>query len=578
MVKLITKYFLIELMIIYGFLLTVKTYVGYADETIKSDGIGYYEYLPSLFIHHDFVRKDIPFSQNPSFYDRIEKPGPYVEYNDYRVNKYPCGTAILQLPFFTYAYLTTDLADSPEDGYQQPFHQAIFYATIFFLFLGVFMLKKIMQLFKIPYYLILFSQVLLVFATSITHYANEEASYSHVYSIFAVSLFIYYTKLFFDKKQMRHFVFACASLGLTFILRNPNLLIVFFTFFLAGSKQNFIAGLRFALKNRYWLILGLFSFFTVAFIQLLAWYLQTGSFLIYSYQGEGFDNLYSPEFYHILFSYKKGLFIYTPILFLATLSVCWFAYKRDFYLFFSWVFFFVLLTYILSSWHSWYYGCSYGLRAYIDYYPVFLLPFAMVLNKINYWFRLTIILISLLTIPINIIQTYQYKAYILHWIDMDKEKYWKVFLRTEDRFSGLVWKEDKIPEVHVIERELALGDFILPKNTIKDVFSISSQEIPNFNQILAIQVTLDDTFKDTDDARVIIKIDDLTKQKNHYWQGYNILFFNEEGLNNFHQGIANYEFSPITDEEEKVITLELNTADEDKTFKNIRLSFISQDE
>ena len=41
---------------------------------------------------------------------------------------------------------------------------------------------------------------------------------------------------------------------------------------------------------------------------------------------------------------------------------------------------------------------------------------------------LMVSLITFLTIPISVIQTYQYKEYILHWIDMDKEKFWKVFL------------------------------------------------------------------------------------------------------------------------------------------------------
>ena len=140
--------------------------------------------------------------------------------------------------------------------------------------------------------------------------------------------------------------------------------------------------------------------------------MQTGSAIVYSYQGESF-NFLEPHLFSILFSYKKGLFVYTPVLLIALLSLFWFAYKKEFFLLTTWICFFVLLTYVLS-WHSWFYGCSYGLRAYIDYYAIFFIPFAIMLDKIKTVPKLIIMAITLPTIPLNIIQTYQYKEYILH--------------------------------------------------------------------------------------------------------------------------------------------------------------------
>jgi len=67
---------------------------------VESDGKGYYAYLPAIFIYNDL---------NFGFFDEIEKEKYYDEnlYYDYRsgahgkvINKYYCGTALAELPFF----------------------------------------------------------------------------------------------------------------------------------------------------------------------------------------------------------------------------------------------------------------------------------------------------------------------------------------------------------------------------------------------------------------------------------------------------------------------------------------------
>jgi hypothetical protein len=54
-------------------------------------------------------------------------------------------------------------------------------------------------------------------------------------------------------------------------------------------------------------------------------------------------------------------------------------------------------------------------------------------------FRLYLIpVIALFTIH-NFIQINQFKNYIFYWGGMDKEKYWKVFLRTDPVYYGYLW-------------------------------------------------------------------------------------------------------------------------------------------
>lgn len=193
-IKLILKSIINEILIIFIFIFLINNYIGNVDKTIKADGVGYYDYLPSLFIHHDLIRKDIPVQKDSILYDRIKSLKLYVDFGDFKVNKYACGTAVLQLPFFTYTYLTADLEGNNNDGYQKPFQKAVFYATVFYLFLSIFFLKKLLELFDIKRNTIILSQLLLVLATAVTHYTNYDAGFSHVYSLFAITAFFYFVR------------------------------------------------------------------------------------------------------------------------------------------------------------------------------------------------------------------------------------------------------------------------------------------------------------------------------------------------------------------------------------------------
>jgi len=572
------KFFIIEVIIIFGFILLIDNYIGNADNTINADGIGYYDYLPSIIIHHDLLRKNDSIQDNPGLYNRINSIVAYVDYNNFKVNKYPCGTALFQLPFFTYTYLTSELEGNINDGYQIPFQKTVFYAAIFYLFLSILFLKKILGLYDIKKHIIIFCQIILVLATSVTHYANSEPGFSHIYSLFAITAFIYFTKSFLQHKKINHFVLASVFCGLIIISRQPNILIILFVPFLAGSKENLTIAITTLFTNMRSFILGVALFLGIFSIQLIVWYLQTGDFFVYSYQGESF-NFLDPHFFSILFSYRKGLFVYTPVLLIATLSIIWFAYKKHFYLLFTWVAFFVLLTYLLSSWWCWYYGCSYGLRAYIDFYAIFLIPFAIMLDRIKKVPRLLIIALSLSTIPLNIIQTYQYKEYILHWVNMDKEKYWKVFLKTNDRFKGLIWKSNYDANLYSTVSEIIVGDIYSPKDSVVTVFSIKSFDIPAFDKVSIIQVLIDNNYAENNDTKIVLCVYKISENYNyywHYWREKYLILFHQKNLNEWQTGLYNFEFNPITDNQEKHISLIVQTGNQNENLKNVRLKFLSK--
>jgi len=588
------KQVLLEIFIIVSSIFVVNNYIGDVDKTLNADAVGYYDYLPSIFIHHDLIRKDYTVSPNDSIYKRIINTDVYINYNSCYVNKYPCGTALLELPFFSYTLSLIERDHTEMDGYQYPFQKSVYYAAFFYLFLSIFFLRKLLLLYGISFPVIFFCQLCLVLGTSVTHYAFFDSGFSHVYSLFAITSFMYFSKKYFIHKIAHDFIVASGLLGLIFIIRQPNIIIVLFLPFLSGSKNNLfntvnmlyrekksvvISSLSFIKRTirlelkRTLLIGGISIFFIVSSIQFVLWYLQSGQFFVYSYKGESFDFL-NPQLINILFSYKKGLYIYTPLLFFGTLSVLWFVVKRKYYLFLSWCVFFFILTYLLSSWWSWYYGCSYGLRAYIDFYPIFFIPFAVFLNNINKSIQLLVIAFSLLSIPLNIVQVYQYKVFILHWVDMDKDKYWKIFLNTDDTFKGLLWKNTYNMNDYKTEKEIFVGDVEIEATTIQNAFCMNSDEIPNFENVCIIQVLMDDNYVADDKSEITVKIDSL--DQNYYWHKIPLIHFHEKRLGELQRGLYNFDYNKIPNPQNKTITLELESSGKRKKFYNIQVKFLSK--
>ncbi|MFA5417123.1 MAG: hypothetical protein WC341_01565 [Bacteroidales bacterium] len=562
----------IEILIIFLYILLINNYLGNTDKTLNADGEGYYEYLPSLFIHHDIFRKNSTAEQDPTLYERISKYGFYVNYQNFKVNKYPCGTAVLEAPFFFYTYLTTPLAGDENDGYQLPFQRTVFHAAIFYLFLSLLFLARILKLYDVRKSIIVIIQLLVVFSTGVLHYANYEAGFSHIYSMFAITAFVYFSKTYFINRQRKDFLFASLFLGLILILRQVNVVIILFIPFLAGSFAELKAGLSIFKDLRTVLfslliILGLFS------IQSFFWYAQTGHFLVYSYQGEGF-NFLEPEIVNVLFSYRKGLFIYTPILIISLFGLLYLVYKRQYYLVVTWLLFFSILTYLLSSWHSWFYGCSYGQRPYIDYYIIFFILLAIFMDRINHIFRVLIILISLATIPINIIQTYQYKSFIMHWILMDEIKYWDIFLKTSDKYRGLVWKKTYNLDYLTETAGYDLGDMKIEKDTDKVIFKINSDTLEDLDNVKIIRLQMDNHFYEQNNSRIILSIKDILNNKSYYWHSTPFIVFKEGKFGEWQTGLYNYEFNPIPDSISKNLQIQIEAVGGENDLKNVRVSFL----
>ncbi len=563
-----------EFIVILVLLITVRLFFNSQDITIKGDGQGYYDYLPSIFIYNDFPSKGLNDSMDISM--RINNLPMYIDYESYKINKYPCGTALLVSPFFIGAHMMAPKFDMPQDGYSSPYQKAIYYAALFYLMLGLYFLKKLLKHYKIDDWIILFIQLSAVFATALTHYTYCDSSYSHVYSFFAITAFLYFSKNYFITKSNKSFLLAAFTLGLIVILRQMNGIIIFFLPFISGSAVNFRETLA-QTFNKAWLFsLGVFISLAVFSIQSALWYIEAKQFFLYSYQGESFD-FHDPAFFKVLFSYKKGLFVYAPILFFSFVGLIMLFRKKQYFQLIFWMSFFILLTYMISSWGYWSYGSGFGHRVYIDYYTVFYILLAIAINNLKRIWKYSFILLCISTIALNIIQTKQYNLFILHWDKMNKLSYWKVFLKLDHRYQGFLWKKTYYFNDKTTKNidSLLIGDLqIQPKSwvpiLIEDVNNFSS-----FNSTNIIQIKFKNDFLSKNKSKIVVSITDSVTNNIAYYHEAPIIHFPDNNiLNEYQEGVFNFEFTPIKNPEKYVLKIHVKTEDKELIIDNLKIKML----
>jgi hypothetical protein len=399
-------------------------------QIIMSDGKGYYAYLPAVFIYNDL---------NLGFFDKIEKQD-YYDVNlfyDYRsnangktINKYYCGTAIAQLPFFLTAHGMSHLMGFKPDGFSNLYHIFVNIAALFYLFIGLAFLNATLHGYQIGQWNKTLVLLATVFGTNLFYYTVREPGMSHVYSFAFISMFLFFARQYFATFHPKYLPLMALIMGLIFLIRPVNVLILFALPFIAGNAETLNTGFRKAISRPLLSIAVMILFFAVISVQAILYKISAGVFFVDAYIGERFDFL-NPHLLEILFSYKKGLFLYTPV-YLVSFTGLIFLWRTSKFSFFSWLVFFLLITWVFSSWWCWYYGGSFSSRVYVEFLPLFMILLATALHSIrNKRLKSAFVGLILILIVICQVQTYQYRYYHIHWSEMTREKYWDVFLRID---------------------------------------------------------------------------------------------------------------------------------------------------
>ena len=392
------------------------------NQIIQNDVISYYAYLPATFIFHDLsfgFTKDLPENFEGKIWLQEAPTGKPIL-------RMTMGLAILWIPFFLIGHALAFLSGASTLGYSWPYGLSVFLAAVFYLFTGLFYVRKIL----IRYFsdiTVALTLLAIVAGTNLMYYIISEPGMSHVYNFALISAFLYYSILWTENGTLIRTIKLGLIAGMIVLIRPVNIIVILFPVLIGiNGFSDFTSRLRNGWKAIIWFAL---AAFLVVLPQLIYWKIQTGHFLFNSYMESGKFYFLRPQIINGLFSYRKGWLLYTPIMFFAIAGLFMlkqFAKELKFPV----ILVFLINIYVIYSWWCWWYGGSFGSRPMIDMYGILALPMAAFFEwtrSKKIWIKGTAAILLVGFIFLNQFQMSQYRTSLLHWDSMTKEAYWGIF-------------------------------------------------------------------------------------------------------------------------------------------------------
>ena len=397
------------------------------------DIFGYYLYLPFTFIYHDLGFKDMAavhhifdvYNPAGTFYQVVQAP------NGNTIILYTSGLAILFSPFFFIGHLFAHIFGYPADGFSMPYQASIAIGSLFYTIVGLIFIRKVL----LRYFtdkLTVFILICLVLGTNYFELTFLSGAMPHNYLFAIYALILWLTIRWHESHKFRDAAFLGLLIGIAALVRASEIISLLIPL-LWGIHDKESQIKKWQIVKKYWLHLVLLAacVFLMALPQMIYWRIYTGKFIFWSYGGESF-NFLKPNLTNVLFSYKKGWLLYTPLMILAIIGFRN-IFKTEKKLFYPLFIYFIINMWIVSSWSCWWYGGSFSQRSLMQSYAVMALPlgyFFMKIISLKKIYKYPLILLCILLVSLNLFQTWQYTHYIIDPIRMTKEYYWKTFLKT----------------------------------------------------------------------------------------------------------------------------------------------------
>jgi hypothetical protein len=428
---------------------------------IKWDVISYYAYLPAVFIYRDL---SLDFTESPGFvndnkfwYQETEKGKKVIITS--------MGLSYLYAPFFFTAHVLAPAFGEPRDGFQSVYQFFLVFCALFYAGFGFTFLWKVLARYFSPA-ISSITLLLIGVGTNLYYYSTHEAAMSHVFNFSLIALFLYLLIRWYVAGGWKNSLLLGLVFGLIVLIRPSNfLLILLLLLWEVDSRKAGMERMRFLLRKYPLILLMMVGFLLPWIPQFLYWKEVSGSFLYNSYSEVGsafyFDHPHISDF---LFSYRKGWFVYTPLMLFAVSGfIPLYRMKRG--LFYPVLPYLALMVYVFSSWWSWWTGGSFGIRSMVDLMAVMALPLAAFLSwleKRKGYLKWGMALLLAFVVFLNVFQTRQYQKGLIHGTGMTKKSYWTIFLRANDRYG--YWQNLTEPDA-----ELARKGIYIYHPMIRDV-------------------------------------------------------------------------------------------------------------
>ncbi len=396
-------------------------FVNWGDlhHPFKNDVNQYYSYLNAIFVEHDLT-----FKNNLHSYWLIETPIHKV------VPKVTYGMAFFYCPFYLFAKF---LSESNSTGYEYIYALTIHFGCILYIIIGLWITRKTL-LFWFNETVTSIAILVLFFGTNLFYYTVSESESVHGILFFLISVFLHNVVKWHQTGAKINFLALSSSAGFIGLIRPTECLILLIPLLIGLTTINgFRIKIIEIIKLKWTLVAGCLLFILPLVPQFIYWKIQSDSFLFFSYgSSEGFF-WSDPQIINVIFSYRKGWLIYSPLM---TLSLFGFIllFKKNKELFWGVLIYFLINLYLISVWWDWAFGGSFGMRALVHMGPVLIVPLAYTIEWIVQTNKHKLIKIACYMIItffccLNIFQSNLYKHGIISYDGMTKEAYCFTFLK-----------------------------------------------------------------------------------------------------------------------------------------------------
>jgi len=438
---------LVILVILYS-MFNVK-YWNKENKVFYGDVISYYAYLPATFIYKDIT---LSFTENYKGEHKFIIYGKKT-FTGIKAIKMTMGLSILYSPFFFLGHIGAKIFGYDSGGFSAPYIFALLMSCIFYLSIGLYFLRKILQHYfsKIVTAITI---VFIVFGTNLFFYSSFRAPVSHAYSFSLIAIFLYLTIKWHERSTLINTILLGLISGLITLIRPTNVIVlIFILLWGVSSKKEFIERLKYFIRNYYLILIMIGSFIIVLIPQLLYWKIVSGHFIYYSYGEEGFL-FANPQIIRGMFSYRNGWLVYSPIMILSLIGFL-FLFRKQKEFFLPTLIFTLLNIYIILSWWCWWY-VGFGQRAFIDSYSILAIPMAAFIGwtlKQKKLIKISILTVALLFFSLGVFHTIQYCHGSIHFNSMTKAAYWESFgkIRQTSKFWSLLESPDSQKAVKGIQ-------------------------------------------------------------------------------------------------------------------------------
>jgi hypothetical protein len=399
------------------------------------DSFAYHLYLPVVIQHHD-LRMDDPawvedmrlkYDASPALYQLRELPG------GKHVIKVSLGLAVLWSPWYLLGHGWALATGAEADGYSMPYQLAVQCGVLLYVLIGLLWLRAVL-LRLAGEAITALVMVLLIFGTNYIDQAMGGLTVPHITLFTLYAGILFFTQRWAIEPQQRSVVPLAICLGLAVLSRPSELVCILIPFCWGAVPSTSFRELilrNWRLRKQWAIIVAVM--FVIGLPQLLYWEQATGHLVFNSYggMGEGFD-FGSPHTIDFLFSFRKGWFVYTPLMALAVLGL-WKVRRHFPDAGFAVIIFFIANLYVVSSWSCWWYADSFSSRAMVQSYPVLAIPLAGLFRSVRDggWRRWGLYLTVFALAGLNLFQYAQFRKRIIHSSRMTKTAYLHVLGRLE---------------------------------------------------------------------------------------------------------------------------------------------------